>query len=346
MLDTVSIGIISYNEEKYINLLLDQILKQNYDLKKVELLFADGLSEDKTLEIINYFKLKNESKFKKITVLENKKRVQPSGWKIIVDNFSCDILIRLDAHSRIDENFISNNVKCINSGEYICGGPRENIIDEDSDDLLLIAEKSMFGSGIAKYRNEIKEKNYVRTVAHACYRKEVFEKIGNFNELLIRSEDNEIHYRARKNGYNICMDPDIKSQYVTRSTFKKMLKQKYGNGKWIGITSMSITPKIFSIYHFVPLLFVLSIIMTMLFGIVGSSINNHYFWIAFAVLMITYFLVISLLSILTCKKYNKVKYILKLTFLFFMLHISYGVGILLGTLDIKNIIKVKKYRKQ
>lgn len=340
MLETVSIGIIAYNEEKYIGHLLNQILSQNYDLKKIELILVDSISSDKTLEIMKNFKNNNISKFMNIVILENKKRVQPSAWKIVVDNFSCEMLIRLDAHSRINLNFVQNNVLCINSGEYICGGPRENILEDNANKVLLLAEKSMFGSGIAKYRNNICKKEYVKTVAHACYRKEVFEQVGNFNELLIRSEDNEMHYRIRKNNYKICMDPNINSQYITRPTLGKMLKQKYSNGKWIGITTASKTHKIFSIYHYIPMLFVLSLFFTLLLGVIGSIFKNHYLWVPFVILTILYFSVMFLLSLVVCKK--KFNYIFILPFLLFLLHFSYGQGTILGFLKIKTILNIKK----
>lgn len=340
MLDKVSIGIISYNEEKYIGLLLEQILNQDYDLSKIELLFADGLSTDNTLKIIENFKNENIQKFKDIKILTNLKRVQPSGWKIIVDNFSGEMLIRLDAHSRISIDFVKNNVKCIQSGEFVCGGPRENILDDDANEILLIAEKSMFGSGIAKYRNGIEKKEYVKTVAHACYRKEVFEKAGNFNELLIRSEDNEMHYRIRKNNYKICMDPSITSQYITRPSLGKMLKQKYANGEWIGITSLSKTHKIFSVYHYIPMLFVLSLFFTILLGVIGSSFKNNYFWIPFIILLSLYFFIMFLLSIFICKR--KIKYIFILPILLFLLHFFYGLGTVLSIFKFGTILNIKK----
>ena len=116
----------------------------------------------------------------------------------------------------------------------------------------------MFGSSIASYRNN-PGKTYVKSLFHAAYRREVFEKVGFFNEELVRTEDNEIHYRMRKAGYKLCFDPDIISYQYTRSSLKAMLKQKYANGYWIGKTS-KVCPKCLSIYHFVPFAFVSAII--------------------------------------------------------------------------------------
>ena len=75
------------------------------------------------------------------------------------------------------------NVKCIEEGEYVSGGPRPSIAEDDTPwkHTLLLAEKSMFGSSIASYRRSHKKK-YVKSIFHGAYRKEVFEKAGLFNE--------------------------------------------------------------------------------------------------------------------------------------------------------------------
>lgn len=160
-----------------------------------------------------------------------------------------DAIIKVDAHAVIPEDFVSKNVRVLETGEYICGGQRPNIIDKPTPfkETLLLAESSMFGSSIASYRNN-PGKTYVKSLFHAAYRREVFEKVGFFNEELVRTEDNEIHYRMRKAGYKLCFDPDIISYQYTRSSLKAMLKQKYANGYWIGKTS-KVCPKCLSIYH-------------------------------------------------------------------------------------------------
>ncbi|MBI6013302.1 glycosyltransferase family 2 protein, partial [Clostridium perfringens] len=135
------------------------------------------------------------------------------------------------------------------SGEKICGGYRENIILNKNHwkETLLLAEKSIFGSSIAPYRRNI-GKRYVSSIFHGAYSREVFENTGLFNENLARTEDNEMNYRIRKNGYKICFNPNIKSYQYTRNDLLKMLKQKFLNGYWIGLT-LGICPKCISIYH-------------------------------------------------------------------------------------------------
>ena len=68
------------------------------------------------------------------------------------------------------------------------------------------------------------------------YRKKVFDEVGPYNEKLARTEDNEMHYRMKQKGYKFLLSPNIKSYRYARSDLKGMIKQKYGNGKWIGKT--------------------------------------------------------------------------------------------------------------
>ncbi|EGL38408.1 hypothetical protein HMPREF9126_0168 [Parvimonas sp. oral taxon 110 str. F0139] len=91
--------------------------------------------------------------------------------------------------------------------------------------MLLEAESSMFGSGIAPFRNA-SGKKYVKSMFHAMYKREVLEKVGFFNEKLLRTEDNEFHYRIRKAGYKLCYDDNIISYQHTRNSLSKMIKQK------------------------------------------------------------------------------------------------------------------------
>lgn len=338
----VSLCVIALNEEENITRLLDNIRAQDYDHSETEIVLVDSGSKDKTKEIMTAF-AQEENGFANVLVLDNPKRIQASGWNVAITNSTGELIIRVDAHAIIPANFVSENVACIDSGEDVCGGRRVNVINGDSKakKVLLMAENSMFGSGVATYRNSDK-KQYVKTVAHACYKREVFEKVGLFNESLLRSEDNEMHYRIRQSGYKICMSDRIYSEYQTRATLKGMLKQKWGNGKWIGITSVRKTPSIFSLYHFVPCIFALAaVVCIILFGI--SFIPQVPWWLClpFVCGVGLYLLIDLLLTLKSCKDYKEGIGLLCLPFLFPMLHFAYGLGTLWG-LTIAPFVKVDK----
>lgn len=322
----VSFIIVAYNEEKTISKLFEDLKKQDYPHNKIEVILIDGISSDNTKEKMNKFKRDNNDFFR-VIVKDNPKKTLPYGWNIALDVVTGELIIRVDAHSTIPYNFISNNVKCIQGGEKICGGYRPNIIDEETmwKKTLLEAETSLFGSSIAPYRRN-SERKYVKSIFHGAYLKEVFDNVGQYNELLSRTEDNEMHYRMRKKGYKICFDPDIISYQHTRNTLTKMIKQKYMNGYWIG-KSCKVCSKCFEKYHFVPLLFFISLIISIIMCIFGI-----YFPLIF--ISLAYLSLLILILVGSFVKDMKNITIFCIPIIIFLLHISYGVGTLIGIMQI------------
>ncbi|MDU4892213.1 MAG: glycosyltransferase family 2 protein [Clostridium sp.] len=332
----VSFIVIAYNEQDTLKILFHDIVNQDYNHDLIEVILVDGMSTDNTKKVMNEFS-QEDNGFMRVVVKDNPKKTLPCGWNIALSESKGEIIIRVDAHSSIPTDFISKNVKCIKGGERICGGYRPNIIDEETPwkKTLLLAETSMFGSSIAPYRRN-SERRYVKSVFHGAYSKEVFEKVGFYNELLTRTEDNEMHYRMRKAGYNICFDPNIISYQHTRNSFKKMLKQKYLNGYWIGATLSECT-KCFSFYHFVPFLFFMAVIFTTLLSLLGNSSLSLLLWSI-------YFAVNIIISSITILK-NKFSYTnLVLPFLFVMLHLCYGYGTLVGILKTFGVVYKRKHK--
>ena len=332
MLVSVIIGLL--NEEKYLPKLIEDFKRQTYPHKNIELIFIDGMSTDKSWEILNDFENKVND-FYDIKLLKNPKRILSAGMNIGIQNSTGNLLLKVDCHSHLTDDFIKNNIKIINEGEYVCGGPRPNIIENSNNfkNTLLLVEENLFGSGIASYRKK-SDKKYVNSVFQGMYRKEVFEKCGLLNESVGRVEDNELHYRIRNNGYKIRYSNDILSYQYTRPTLRGMVKQKYSNGYWIGKVS-HIYSKAFSIFHFVPVVFVSSIIFSLLLLFV-----TNFFILTLA---IVYFLFTVLVTILTMlnNKFNLT--LLLMPILLFLIHFSYGLGTLIGLL--KGFSWKKEYYK-
>lgn len=322
----VSFLIIAYNAEATLKGVINDLINQDYPHELIEVILVDGNSTDRTKEIMKEFS-KQDNGFIRIEVKDNPKRTLPSGWNVALDSVQGDIVLKVDAHASIPSDFVSKNVRCIESGEKICGGQRPNIIDEETPwkRTLLIAESSMFGSSIAPYRRSTGRK-YVKSLFHAAYSKEVFDTVGKFNEDLVRTEDNEIHYRMRKAGYKFCFDPEIISYQHTRNSLKKMLKQKYLNGYWIGKTS-KVCPKCLSIFHFVPFAFVIAIIISTIILGIGSNFAAVTLWSV-------YWLVAILISIVSIVEEKFSVLLVILPVLFFLLHIAYGIGTLCGIFSI------------
>ena len=326
VVETVTFGIIAFNEHRYLPDVLDDLVNQTYPKKLIEVVLVDGNSTDGTWQIMESFRNRYIKEYIDIKLIHNPKRVQPAGWNLVIRNSTADVLLRIDAHARLPYDCIQKNVDCINSGENVCGGPRENIIDEDTTwkRMLLIAEQSMFGAGMATYRQETNKKKYVKSLFHGCYRREVLDKVGLFDENLIRTEDNEYHYRVRKAGFSICYDPSIKTRYQTRNSLKGMIKQKYLNGLWIGKTLIK-CPGCISVFHMVPFVFVSAVFVSAILMCFGIQLPAILLWCAYG----TTDLAMTFLAIFQSEK-NRL--FLLIPGVFLILHLSYGIGTIVGLL--------------
>ena len=331
---TVSVCIIAYNEEKFLPNLFNDILSQTYPKELTEVVLVNAMSTDKTREIMEKFEGADHG-FYSVKIVDNPKKNQASGWNVAISAATGDVIIRIDAHSHIPEVYVAKCIKNIESGEYVTGGPRPCVIENETEwgKLLLETENSLFGSSINKSRRT-GEKSYVNTMFHAAYRREVFATVGGFNENLLRTEDNEIHYRVRKAGFKLLFDPESVTYQYARSSLKKTLKQKYGNGYWIGLT-LGISPKCLAIYHFVPFCFVLGIIFTTILLFFGLWQLAALMWGLYAL-----FAVANTVLSLKNNGFNKFFYIMP--FLFLALHVSYGIGTLIGVIKMPHIRKKLK----
>ena len=321
---TISLIVIAYNETACLPSLLADIAAQDYPHDKIELILVDSASNDGTRELMSDFQGRNPAGFRRITVADNPQKRLPSGWNVALRRAKGDVILRIDAHASIPVDFISRNMERLNQGEDVCGGPRPNIIDEDTPfkRTLLMAEASMFGSSAAPYRRQT-ELKYVNSLFIGAYRRTVFETAGGYNEQLWRTEDNEVHYRIRQAGFNLCYDPAVVSYQHTRNQLGKMLKQKYGNGMWVGLT-LPVCPGCLSLFHFVPFAFILAILLTTILAFVGFPLLAGLMWAAYGLLAA----VMTVKAILETRRFHISN--LLLPFLFLLLHLSYGAGTAVG----------------
>lgn len=333
---TVSLCMIAYNEEKTLPRLLEQILAQSYPKDKTELVLVDSASVDATKTLFEAFAQAHRADYRSIQVLDNPKQSQAAGWNTAIKEAIGEVIIRLDAHAEIPPDFIEQNIKLIAEGEDVCGGARPNKAEEPTpkQELLLLAESSMFGGSPAGYRRKSGEKKYVNSVFHGAYRREVFAKVGGFNEDLGRTEDNELHYRIRQAGYRICQGSDILSYQYSRGTLSALLKQKYGNGKWIGLT-MGVCYQCISSFHFVPFFFVLVLLCALLLFVSAFITGQLWMMLPFIVVFGSYVLT-ALMMMVSAMHSAAHKHPLQLLLpvIFFLLHSAYGLGTMVGLVQI------------
>ncbi|MGN1432094.1 MAG: glycosyltransferase family 2 protein [Ruminococcus sp.] len=323
----VSLCMIAYNEAEALEGVLRDFQLQDYPHELIEVVLVDSMSTDATREKMERFK-NTDYGFRNVAIVQCAKKNQAFSWNAALMTATGDVIIRVDAHARIPRNFVSRNVYNLNQGEDVVGGGRPNITSDVSPWklTLLAAEDSLFGSSVASYRRPATQKEYLDSLFHAAYRREVIQKVGGFNENLGRTEDNEFHYRIRKAGYKLCCCPDIISYQHSRNNLKDMIRQKYSNGRWIGLT-LSECPGCLSYFHFAPFAFVMMIILCSIIAALGFP-----FLLYTLLLVYGMFDIVNAVGCFTMK--NLQPQFVFLPFIFPILHVSYGVGTIVGLIQI------------
>lgn len=257
-LPTVSVIVPCLNEEKFISSCLESIIKNDYPKEKLEVLVVDGMSEDKTREIVrNYSK-----KYSFLKLLDNPKIITPSAMNIGIKNAKGEIIIKMDAHSVYEKDYISKCVEHLTrSGADNVGGVLKAIPSKNSltARAIAISLSHFFGAGGSYFRTGTDKPKEADTVAFGCYWKKIFDKIGFFNERMAKIEDLELNSRLRKAGGKIILFPDIRASYYSSSDdLKDFFRHNFTDGVW---TTYSLKFGFISgsWRHYIPLIFVLTL---------------------------------------------------------------------------------------
>jgi len=323
---TISLIVPCRNEERYIDRCLNSVIRQNYPIDNLEILVVDGISEDKTIQIVENYK----KKFLSIKILKNSKKTTPYAFNIGIKYSKADIIMIMSAHSTLGKDYISKCVKYLykysvdNVGGIWITLPGDNTIIAQSIALVL---SHPFGVGNTYFRIGSEEPRYVDTVPFGCYRKEVFNKIGLFNEKLIRNQDLEFNLRLKKAGGRILLVPDIVSYYYARSTLRALAKNNFSNGFWV-VYSSKFAKMPFSIRHLIPFFFVLSICGSLIL----SFIYRPFIYL-FVLVLVTY-LISNVFFSLRISIQKGFKYFVPIMASFATLHFSYGFGSMRGLIKL------------
>jgi len=312
MTKTVSVILPVRNEEKYILRCLDSIVDQDFSKDGFEVLVVDGMSNDKTRSIIDGYAMA----YPFIRLLDNPRKITPCALNIGIRKARGNIIIRMDGHATYSVDYIKKCVEFLSkTGADSVGGPMRAVGTDYISNAIALVYNSPFGLGGGKFHDE-KWEGEVDTPYLECWPKRVFDKIGLFDERLVRNQDIEFDSRIRKSGGKIFLTPEIKSYYYCRSNLVSLWDQNFKNGLW-GIKTIKITLGSLSLRHFVPLLFVLGLFA-------GWVVTPIWF-----VMVGSYMLCNAYFSLQIGMK-RGFKYIFIVSVVFLILHLSYGLGSLVG----------------
>ena len=326
----ISVIIPIKNEVKFIGNTLLSILNQKFD-GELEIIISDGLSNDGTLDVVQQF----QENYKNIKLINNNDQFVPVGFNKALNIANGDIIIRVDGHSILEPDFIKNSIRILDETNASCvGGPTKHYSNTIIGNNISIAQCSLFGAGGASFRTGISKGKYVNTLAFGAYKRAEFLKVGAYDEELIRNQDEELNYRIVKNGGKIWIDPSIKSIYYVRNSILKLFTQYF----YYGFYKVRVVQKIksiFSLRHLVPAIFVLTLIL-----LAVIAIFQKIFW------PILFFGGIYLFMNITFSIYesikNQSKSLILLPVIYFIMHLSYGIGFLAGLVFFANRWRASK----
>ncbi len=308
------------NEEQYIADCLQALIEQTFSLSNMEILVVDGMSDDRTREIVLGFAQKHTN----ISLIENPERIVPYGLNYGVKHAQGKYILRMDGHAKPAPNYVEMCVAALERNGTDCvGGPIITIEETDTGKAVSAAMSSRFGVGNSRFRTSIKEACLVDTLAFPAYRREVFEKYGMFDTELIRCQDDEFNFRIRKLGGKILLTPEIKSWYYPRSGFSKLWRQYFGYG-FFKVRVFQKNTWMMQARHFAPLSLVSILLLALcLMPVIPEAI------VVFCTIFALH-ATAAVFAAMTISRRNREVSIWKLLLSFYILHYSYGLGFFWG----------------
>lgn len=293
----------------------------------MEILVVDSMSDDGTRNVVRRY----SKKYPYIRLLDNPQKIIPAAMNIGIGNSKGQVIMKIDSHASYSLDYITNCLKRMeeyqadNVGGIVKALPREDTL---MGRAIVQAISHPFGVGNSLFRIGAKEPVWADTAFGGCYRKEVLERIGLYNENIARSEDVAINSRLRRAGGRILLVPEIVSYYYARSNFTDFWKHNIDNGFWITYP-LKFGSVVFSWRHLIPLAFVISLIGSLILSIRFPVA----FWLFIAILGF-YSMLNVYFSYKIAAEQKNFKYFFIMLVTFISLHIGYGTGSLWGLLKI------------
>jgi GT2 family glycosyltransferase len=320
----VSIIIPCRNEREHIEKCVRSVLRQEGPSEGFEVIVADGMSDDGTREILAQL----VSEDPRLQVIDNPDRIVPTGLNLAIRRARGEWIVRLDAHSEYPPNYLR---LCIDTGERTradnVGGAVVTMSREETlmGRLVQALTTHRFGVGGSGFRVGAEE-GLADTVPFGCYRRQVFQRVGWFDERLVRNQDYEFNRRLAKAGGRIWFSPRIKVVYYNQADLAGLLKQAFGTGEW-NVYMWYVAPYSFAWRHAVPLVFVIGLI---------SAASSFPIWPWPALVTLAAIAGPYLTLALDAAREQSIRYGKKLfpllPFAFWLYHVTYGLGSLKGIL--------------
>jgi len=309
------------NERAFLGRCLDSILASDYPATRMEVLVVDGSSDDGTRALIDQYAARDG----RVRSVDNPARITPAALNRGIEAARGEIVARVDAHATIARDYFSQCVTYLeNTSAANVGGSMRTLARSDGPFAgpIVAAMTHRFGVGNSYFRIGSDEPRWVDTVFGGCWRRELFDRIGRFNERLDRSQDLEFSLRLKAAGLKTLLAPEIQSDYYARSDLRSFWRHNFLNGEWavLPFVRSEIIPV--RLRHLIPLLFTLGLT-------VGVAVAPFSLW-PIAAVAIPYTLANLAASANVVWRERRVSYLLLMPIAFASLHLGYGSGSVSG----------------
>jgi glycosyltransferase involved in cell wall biosynthesis len=320
----ISVIVAVRNEEEYIDKCLDSLIKQDIPHEKYEIIVIDGMSDDKTPEILSQY----QSRFPHlIRIFDNPKRFQSIGRNIGVKNAEGEVVIFFNGHSYADSRYVGILFNALRSSppEIAAIGTPLYVPDDETffNKAMAYVQMSFLGGGGTTFRLSNRKK-YVDTTPLPAYKKEIVESVGLHDERLHDAEDLELQWKIRKKGYKLMICHDARVYYYRKHNSFRLLAKKMIN---YGISRAIVTkkhPRAFKLPIFMPALMIISIALLPIFVLFYSLLADVI--LATTAVYLAAILISSLyLSLKRCREY-----LFTFIVIYIIEHFSTGLGIIIG----------------
>jgi glycosyltransferase involved in cell wall biosynthesis len=225
----ISVVIPVRNEQAFIAELIEAVMAQDYPPDRVEVIVADGFSTDGTREILAGL----QARHSRLIVVDNPGRIVPTGLNLAVARSRGDLVVRIDGHALIAPDFLRQNVALMSEHPeaWVVGGPIRHTATSTFGEAVGLAMSHPLGVGNALHRYPEFE-GYAESAQFPAIRRWVFDRIGFFDERLVRNQDDEFNYRIRCAGGKLYLSPRVRYSYFVRARVRQLFKQYFQYGFW------------------------------------------------------------------------------------------------------------------
>ena len=318
----VSVVIPCRNEARNIENCLRSVLAFEAPPGGFEVLVVDGMSNDGTRDILQRIVAQEP----RVRVIDNPEKITPTAMNHGIRAARGEIVIRMDARCRYAPNYVSESVRVREEKQAATvGGPCEAQGDTYIQKAIAIAYNAPLAVGGGK-AHSLDYEGPADTVHFGCWSKALFEKIGYFDEELVRNQDDEFNLRIHRSGGLIWQSPHIRSSYAPRRTVGELWRQYFQYGYWkVRVIQKHKIPA--SIRHLVPGTFVVVMLLLALLSLFLPLAR-----IAFVGLGSLYLLFLLLSSAVAAAR-SGWNYLPILPVVIAAYQLSYGTGFLCGIWD-------------